>query len=38
MHFFFFFGQVFQLKVDGVSFRLIPETSQVRNALKVRHL
>ena len=27
--------QVFQLKVDGVAFRLIPESSQVKNALKV---
>lgn len=30
-------GQVFQLKVNGVSFRLIPEASQVKNALKVRY-
>lgn len=30
--------QVFQLKVDGVAFRLIPEYSQVKNALKVRKL
>ncbi|PON95513.1 Tic22-like [Trema orientale] len=29
-------NKVFQLKVDGVSFRLIPETSQVKNALKER--
>ncbi|KAM3249797.1 hypothetical protein P3L10_011567 [Capsicum annuum] len=25
---------VFQLKVDGVAFRLIPEASQVKNAMK----
>lgn len=35
-----FFGlllllQVFQLKVNGVAFRLIPESTQVKNALKV---
>ncbi|KAF4354201.1 protein TIC 22-like, chloroplastic [Cannabis sativa] len=29
-------NKVFQLKVDGVSFRLIPETSQVKNALMER--
>ncbi|EXB73696.1 hypothetical protein L484_026859 [Morus notabilis] len=29
-------NKVFQLKVNGVSFRLIPETSQVQNALKER--
>lgn len=28
-------SQVFQLKVDGVAFRLIPELSQVKNAIKV---
>lgn len=28
--------QVFQLKVDGVAFRLIPEPSQVKNAIKVK--
>ncbi|CAK9154053.1 unnamed protein product [Ilex paraguariensis] len=27
-------NKVFQLKVDGVAFRLIPESSQVKNALK----
>ncbi|XP_056841807.1 protein TIC 22-like, chloroplastic [Raphanus sativus] len=27
--------QVFQLKVNGVAFRLIPESTQVKNALKV---
>ncbi|KAJ9187069.1 hypothetical protein P3X46_002565 [Hevea brasiliensis] len=29
-------NKVFQLKVDGVAFRLIPEASQVRNALSER--
>ncbi|XP_062109265.1 protein TIC 22-like, chloroplastic [Humulus lupulus] len=29
-------NKVFQLKVDGVSFRLIPETSQVKNAIVER--
>ncbi|KAF3456687.1 hypothetical protein FNV43_RR01341 [Rhamnella rubrinervis] len=29
-------NKVFQLKVDGVAFRLIPETSQVKYALKER--
>ncbi|CAN6580250.1 unnamed protein product [Malus baccata var. baccata] len=29
-------NKVFQLKVDGVAFRLIPEYSQVKNALKER--
>jgi len=29
------FLQVFQLKVNGVAFRLIPEFSQIQNALKV---
>lgn len=29
-------NKVFQLKVDGVAFRLIPEPSQVRNALRER--
>ncbi|KAL5542716.1 hypothetical protein UlMin_010426 [Ulmus minor] len=29
-------NKVFQLRVDGVAFRLIPETSQVKNALKER--
>ncbi|CAH2052900.1 unnamed protein product [Thlaspi arvense] len=28
--------QVFQLKVNGVAFRLIPESTQVKNALKVK--
>lgn len=28
--------QVVQLKVDGVAFRLIPEASQVMNAIKVK--
>lgn len=27
--------QVVQLKVDGVAFRLIPESTQVKNALTV---
>ncbi|PHT85239.1 Protein TIC 22-like, chloroplastic [Capsicum annuum] len=27
-------NKVFQLKVDGVAFRLIPEASQVKNAMK----
>lgn len=27
--------QVFQLKVDGVAFRLIPEVSQIKNAISV---
>lgn len=31
-----FLLQVFQLKVDGVAFRLIPEASQVKNAIKVK--
>ncbi|XP_051128117.1 protein TIC 22-like, chloroplastic [Andrographis paniculata] len=29
-------SKIFQLKVDGVAFRLIPEASQIRNALKER--
>uniref|UniRef100_A0A0V0HMF8 Protein TIC 22-like, chloroplastic n=1 Tax=Solanum chacoense TaxID=4108 RepID=A0A0V0HMF8_SOLCH len=29
-------NKVFQLKVDGVAFRLIPEASQVKNAIKER--
>ncbi|KAL4326544.1 hypothetical protein S245_041999 [Arachis hypogaea] len=29
-------NKVFQLKVNGVAFRLIPEQSQVKNALRVR--
>ncbi|XP_054806540.1 protein TIC 22-like, chloroplastic isoform X2 [Prosopis cineraria] len=29
-------NKVFQLKVDGVAFRLIPESSQVKNALRER--
>lgn len=29
-------NQVIQLKVDGMAFRLIPEASQVMNAIKVR--
>lgn len=29
-------NKVFQLKVDGVAFRLIPEASQVKNAMKER--
>ncbi|XP_027080526.1 protein TIC 22-like, chloroplastic [Coffea arabica] len=29
-------NKVFQLKVDGVAFRLIPEASQVQNAIKER--
>ncbi|KAI9115057.1 hypothetical protein K1719_014070 [Acacia pycnantha] len=29
-------NKVFQLKVDGVAFRLIPESSQVQNALRER--
>ncbi|KAJ1407314.1 Tic22-like [Sesbania bispinosa] len=29
-------NKVFQLKVDGVAFRLIPESSQVKNALQER--
>lgn len=28
-------SQVFQLKLDGVAFRLIPESAQVKNAIKV---
>jgi hypothetical protein len=32
------FLQVFQLKLNGVAFRLIPESSQVQNALMVRYL
>ncbi|KAG7546765.1 Tic22-like [Arabidopsis suecica] len=28
--------KVFQLKVNGVAFRLIPESTQVKNALKER--
>lgn len=28
--------QIFQLKVEGVALRLIPEASQIKNALKVR--
>lgn len=32
------FLQVFHLKLDGVAFRLIPESSQVQNALRVRDL
>ena len=36
--FFFFFLQVVQLKLDGVAFRLIPESSQVKNALRVSNL
>lgn len=28
--------QVFQLKVDGVAFRFVPDSSQVANAIKVR--
>ncbi|KAI3420732.1 uncharacterized protein J3R85_012540 [Psidium guajava] len=31
-------NKVFQLKVDGVAFRLIPEISQVKNAIKVRQM
>lgn len=34
----FFFLQVVQLKLDGVAFRLIPESSQVKNALRVSNL
>lgn len=30
--------QIFQLKVDGVAFRLIPEFSQIKNAIQVRIL
>jgi len=30
--------QVFQLKVDGVAFRLIPDPRQVANAIKVSAL
>lgn len=30
--------QVFQLKVDGVAFRLIPELSQIKNAIKVSRI
>uniref|UniRef100_A0A1J3JPA5 Protein TIC 22-like, chloroplastic n=1 Tax=Noccaea caerulescens TaxID=107243 RepID=A0A1J3JPA5_NOCCA len=29
-------SKVFQLKVDGVAFRLIPESTQIKNALKER--
>ncbi|KAF5941924.1 hypothetical protein HYC85_019566 [Camellia sinensis] len=29
-------NKVFQLKLDGVAFRLIPESSQIKNALRVR--
>ncbi|KAK3414652.1 hypothetical protein EUGRSUZ_L00633 [Eucalyptus grandis] len=29
-------NKVFQLKVDGVAFRLIPELSQIKNAIQVR--
>ncbi|XP_059632090.1 protein TIC 22-like, chloroplastic isoform X2 [Cornus florida] len=29
-------NKVFQLKLDGVAFRLIPETSQIKNALRER--
>lgn len=32
------FLQVFQLKLDGVAFRLIPESSEIQNALRVREL
>lgn len=28
--------QIFQLKVDGVALRLIPEASQIQNAVMVR--
>lgn len=28
--------QIFQLKVDGVALRLLPEASQIQNAMKVR--
>ena len=35
---FFFFFQVVQLKLNGVAFRLIPESSQVKNALTVSNL
>ncbi|XP_030463875.1 protein TIC 22-like, chloroplastic isoform X1 [Syzygium oleosum] len=31
-------NKVFQLKVDGVAFRLIPELSQIKNAIKVRQM
>ncbi|KAK4778239.1 hypothetical protein SAY87_018426 [Trapa incisa] len=31
-------NKVFQLKVDGVAFRLIPECSQIKNAIKVRQM
>lgn len=35
---FYAFRQVFQLKVSGVAFRLIPESSQVENALRVSNI
>ncbi|KAH7521547.1 hypothetical protein FEM48_Zijuj07G0045100 [Ziziphus jujuba var. spinosa] len=31
-------NKVFDLKVNGVAFRFVPESSQVKNALKVRNL
>ncbi|OWM84236.1 protein TIC 22-like, chloroplastic [Punica granatum] len=31
-------NKIFQLKVDGVAFRLIPEFSQIKNAIKVRQM
>lgn len=30
-------SMVFQLKVNGVSFRFIPESSQIKNAIEARH-